>query len=127
MPFCVYDHNRVDESPLSGVRNTLRNGSVGIRGESGRNDLCPCGSGKKYKRCCGGAVGLHGARRPALLEAALGDGGGQCHALLQEKLQKSYTKATSGHILVSPKLMANLKSVRSKSSGIIACSSFHSV
>jgi uncharacterized protein len=22
----------------------------------GRNDLCPCGSGKKYKKCCGGAV-----------------------------------------------------------------------
>ena len=22
----------------------------------GRNDLCPCGSGKKYKRCCGGAT-----------------------------------------------------------------------
>ena len=21
--------------------------------ETGRNDLCPCGSGKKYKRCCG--------------------------------------------------------------------------
>jgi uncharacterized protein len=21
-----------------------------------RNDLCPCGSGKKYKRCCGGAT-----------------------------------------------------------------------
>jgi uncharacterized protein YecA (UPF0149 family) len=20
----------------------------------GRNDPCPCGSGKKYKRCCGG-------------------------------------------------------------------------
>ena len=20
----------------------------------GRNDLCPCGSGKKYKKCCGG-------------------------------------------------------------------------
>ena len=19
----------------------------------GRNDLCPCGSGKKYKKCCG--------------------------------------------------------------------------
>jgi preprotein translocase subunit SecA len=29
-----------------------------VRNESGekvgRNDLCPCGSGKKYKRCCGG-------------------------------------------------------------------------
>jgi uncharacterized protein len=22
----------------------------------GRNELCPCGSGKKYKRCCGGAT-----------------------------------------------------------------------
>jgi len=20
----------------------------------GRNELCPCGSGKKYKKCCGG-------------------------------------------------------------------------
>jgi len=20
--------------------------------ETGRNDACPCGSGKKYKRCC---------------------------------------------------------------------------
>ena len=23
------------------------------RGKVGRNDLCPCGSGKKYKKCCG--------------------------------------------------------------------------
>jgi uncharacterized protein len=22
----------------------------------GRNDMCPCGSGKKYKKCCGGAA-----------------------------------------------------------------------
>lgn len=26
--------------------------------KAGRNDLCPCGSGKKYKKCCG-AVTLH--------------------------------------------------------------------
>jgi uncharacterized protein len=25
-------------------------------GKIGRNDPCPCGSGKKYKRCCGGAT-----------------------------------------------------------------------
>jgi uncharacterized protein len=25
-------------------------------GKSGRNEPCPCGSGKKYKRCCGGAT-----------------------------------------------------------------------
>jgi len=35
----------------------------------GRNDPCPCGSGKKYKRCCGAVVrinpvsGEHGARQ----------------------------------------------------------------
>lgn len=25
----------------------------------GRNDLCPCGSGKKFKKCCGGRKVLH--------------------------------------------------------------------
>lgn len=28
-------------------------GSATRRGKIGRNDPCPCGSGKKYKRCCG--------------------------------------------------------------------------
>ncbi len=28
----------------------------GGTGKIGRNDPCPCGSGKKYKRCCGGAT-----------------------------------------------------------------------
>jgi hypothetical protein len=31
------------------TRNTTRRGSKSV----GRNDLCPCGSGRKYKRCCG--------------------------------------------------------------------------
>jgi preprotein translocase subunit SecA len=25
----------------------------------GRNELCPCGSGKKYKKCCGNGPTLH--------------------------------------------------------------------
>jgi len=25
--------------------------------EAGRNDPCPCGSGKKFKRCCGTSRG----------------------------------------------------------------------
>jgi len=29
------------------------NRSVAEHGKVGRNQLCPCGSGKKYKRCCG--------------------------------------------------------------------------
>jgi preprotein translocase subunit SecA len=26
---------------------------VRVEKEPGRNDPCPCGSGKKYKKCCG--------------------------------------------------------------------------
>jgi uncharacterized protein YecA (UPF0149 family) len=26
---------------------------AGVAVNTGRNDLCPCGSGRKYKRCCG--------------------------------------------------------------------------
>src|SRR2546427_4982612 len=29
----------------------------------GRNDPCPCGSGQKYKRCCGAVIALRPARR----------------------------------------------------------------
>lgn len=25
----------------------------------GRNETCPCGSGKKFKKCCGSPAGLH--------------------------------------------------------------------
>ena len=31
-------------------------GPLGRSGKIGRNDQCPCGSGKKYKRCCGGVT-----------------------------------------------------------------------
>lgn len=32
----------------------LKNGQPIVRGNApGRNDPCPCGSGKKYKQCCG--------------------------------------------------------------------------
>ncbi|PAB59352.1 preprotein translocase subunit SecA [Anaeromicrobium sediminis] len=35
-------------SPDSNTIGTIRKGQ-----RTGRNELCPCGSGKKYKRCCG--------------------------------------------------------------------------
>lgn len=45
----TYDrsHGRID--PL--VRHSVPPGALGMK--IGRNDPCPCGSGKKYKRCCG--------------------------------------------------------------------------
>ena len=36
----------------SAATSTLRQRTPKV----GRNDPCPCGSGKKYKRCCGGAT-----------------------------------------------------------------------
>jgi uncharacterized protein len=42
--------------------NVLRNPPATVRRESpktGRNDPCPCGSGKKFKRCCGAPERLH--------------------------------------------------------------------
>ncbi|MEG1850349.1 MAG: SEC-C metal-binding domain-containing protein, partial [Oscillospiraceae bacterium] len=32
---------------------TLKKQPVKKAGKPGRNDPCPCGSGKKYKKCCG--------------------------------------------------------------------------
>jgi uncharacterized protein len=40
----------------------LRKAGTTVRREDpkvGRNDLCPCGSGKKYKKCCGADHKLH--------------------------------------------------------------------
>jgi len=40
----------------------VRRAKATIRREEpkvGRNDLCPCGSGKKFKKCCGGDKVLH--------------------------------------------------------------------
>jgi uncharacterized protein len=35
---------------------TFTSGSRRGFSKTRRNDPCPCGSGKKYKRCCGGAT-----------------------------------------------------------------------
>ncbi len=37
----------------------------------GRNDPCPCGSGKKYKKCCLIAAAVEQAKRDAELDAWL--------------------------------------------------------
>jgi HEAT repeat protein len=42
-----HDHDGHQHGPANGVVEPLRSDKVG------RNDPCPCGSGKKYKKCCG--------------------------------------------------------------------------
>ncbi len=50
---------------------TVREGVVRI----GRNEDCPCGSGDKYKACCGEASGIGGwwRRRRAMRAKKLAD------------------------------------------------------
>ncbi|MFI3228114.1 MAG: preprotein translocase subunit SecA [Clostridia bacterium] len=38
---------------------TLQKRPTRVDNKVGRNDLCPCGSGKKYKKCCGAADAVH--------------------------------------------------------------------
>src|SRR3989454_7897045 len=40
----------------------------------GRNDPCPCGSGQKYKKCCGAVIAPQPARRRCGACTACGDG-----------------------------------------------------
>ena len=46
---CKYK-NKIGIWTLNGY--TLKDGII-VSNKIGRNDLCPCGSGKKYKNCCG--------------------------------------------------------------------------
>jgi hypothetical protein len=38
------------------VKEYKRSRTIRVEKRPGRNDPCPCGSGKKYKKCCGKAV-----------------------------------------------------------------------
>jgi uncharacterized protein len=47
----IHDYWKVVRTPPSTVRRDAP--------KTGRNDPCPCGSGKKFKQCCGAAGVLH--------------------------------------------------------------------
>lgn len=50
-----YDPERFDPAEVNDVLAGMRGGrkpGVWVRRKIGRNDPCPCGSGKKYKKCC---------------------------------------------------------------------------
>lgn len=41
------------EKRLEVIKEFKRSRTVHVEKKPGRNDPCPCGSGKKYKKCCG--------------------------------------------------------------------------
>ncbi len=53
------DIQRKGGVPLSAIGTSGTRGTVDDAAKTGRNDDCPCGSGKKYKQCCGSPEKLH--------------------------------------------------------------------
>ncbi len=46
--------NIFDEEKRKEIKKDFNRSKIVVKGEKvGRNDPCPCGSGKKYKKCCG--------------------------------------------------------------------------
>lgn len=49
----VWDNLLTEEKRKEIYRDQKASGTVRKEKKVGRNDPCPCGSGKKYKKCCG--------------------------------------------------------------------------
>ena len=52
-PRVKIEREQVAKPMDTGGDGTLKKKGVKADDKPGRNDLCPCGSGKKYKHCCG--------------------------------------------------------------------------
>lgn len=48
--------NVLDENQTAQIAREYREANIAHSNKVGRNDPCPCGSGKKYKNCCGKKV-----------------------------------------------------------------------
>lgn len=43
----------LEEETRKRITKEFRQSKIAVSSKVGRNDPCPCGSGKKYKKCCG--------------------------------------------------------------------------
>jgi preprotein translocase subunit SecA len=43
----------LSEETRKDITTEFRKSGMAVSNKVGRNDPCPCGSGKKYKKCCG--------------------------------------------------------------------------
>lgn len=49
----IRQSNQENLQPLQDDKNNNNLYSIKTKEKIGRNDPCPCGSGLKYKKCCG--------------------------------------------------------------------------
>ena len=62
---------------LNGFEEKVEEGTfiLHVKEQAGRNDSCPCGSGKKYKACCQAYANPPVVRRPLTADEQLGKAG----------------------------------------------------
>jgi len=48
-----WDNVFTEEERKALYKEQKSSGTIVVGEKTGRNDPCPCGSGKKYKKCCG--------------------------------------------------------------------------
>ena len=53
MNFCTASELNLLSDFFKQKREKQKQQPVRVEKKVGRNELCPCGSGKKYKHCCG--------------------------------------------------------------------------
>jgi hypothetical protein len=51
--FCTVYYEDFDETTVRSAPAAVRSQPVQVTSKTNRNDPCPCGSGRKYKKCCG--------------------------------------------------------------------------
>ncbi len=53
-PLCVHERSKFvkEDGAWYYVLGQQKNPTIASSNKIGRNDVCPCGSGKKYKKCC---------------------------------------------------------------------------
>ena len=49
----TFDKLPEDLKPFIDIKEFTEDKTIHVTQEPGRNAPCPCGSGKKYKKCCG--------------------------------------------------------------------------
>jgi len=49
----VPERRQMAQPKIADTAENVRRPAKSDSGKSGRNDPCPCGSGKKFKNCCG--------------------------------------------------------------------------
>ena len=95
----------------------------------GRNDTCPCGSGKKYKKCCGQDNGMLESQYETMKQIAYMSEIGrrrEAFCLFMTHRMQTYHREVAEGALDGVKVLLHLRQGASGDSAVRACVDVHS-